>query len=325
MSDMLDVVKTFVSPCEKLITAVQSAIGKAYEPRYVKRMADAKAYEIAAIGQAMRDNSDIAISYDKGSLNCDTTDSDDFIKRTQKRLAFQELTKQNNIESVANQAYRMLEGCPNVENEPMDIDWLLRFFNSVQDVSNTEMQRLWAKVLAREVLFPEAVSLRTLTILAQMSATEAHTFETLASYILHSKNTPQPLPDDYFFLTSEPIAEITNMSYAKVFLLDEIGLLSSNAYVSIYFDVPPHSSEYISYQEKRVIELKNNGEKTSRISSSAYILTSAGRELLQVILSEIERPNNLSEYFNRCKEQLVQNDFTFERLPPEIDAVVLEY
>lgn len=30
MSDMLDVVKTFVSPCEKLITAVQSAIGKAY-------------------------------------------------------------------------------------------------------------------------------------------------------------------------------------------------------------------------------------------------------------------------------------------------------
>ena len=131
------------------------------------------------------------------------------------------------------------------------------------------------------------------------------------------------LDEIYRLMNESQAADVRGDTYE--FLLDEIGLLSSNAYVSIYFDVPPHSSEYISYQEKRVIELKNNGEKTSRISSSAYILTSAGRELLQVILSEIERPNNLSEYFNRCKEQLVQNDFTFERLPPEIDAVVLEY
>ena len=41
-----EIVQAFVSPAEKLIQAVSEAIGKAYEPKHIRQMADAKAYEL---------------------------------------------------------------------------------------------------------------------------------------------------------------------------------------------------------------------------------------------------------------------------------------
>lgn len=41
-----EIVQAVVSPAEKLIEAVSGAIGKAYEPRHVRKMAEAKAYEL---------------------------------------------------------------------------------------------------------------------------------------------------------------------------------------------------------------------------------------------------------------------------------------
>ena len=63
MGEALEIAKVMVEPATKLIGAVQSAIGRAYEPRHIRRLADAKAYEISAIGQAMREASDIPITY----------------------------------------------------------------------------------------------------------------------------------------------------------------------------------------------------------------------------------------------------------------------
>lgn len=40
----VEVVKALVSPVEKLMDEVSGAIGKMYEPKHTKRMADAKAY-----------------------------------------------------------------------------------------------------------------------------------------------------------------------------------------------------------------------------------------------------------------------------------------
>ena len=58
-----DVVKTLSEPVTKLIDTVSHAIGKAYEPRYIKRMADAKSYEIRVISEELRNNSDLPIVY----------------------------------------------------------------------------------------------------------------------------------------------------------------------------------------------------------------------------------------------------------------------
>ena len=59
-----EIVTAAVQPANKLIDAVAGAIGKAYEPRHIRKMADAKAYEIKTISDELRNNADLPIVYD---------------------------------------------------------------------------------------------------------------------------------------------------------------------------------------------------------------------------------------------------------------------
>ena len=83
MSKAVEIINALVSPANKLIDAVTGAIGKAYQPRHIRKVAEAKAHEINVVGQALRDNADVPIVYDKGELSLNTTDFDEFVKRTQ--------------------------------------------------------------------------------------------------------------------------------------------------------------------------------------------------------------------------------------------------
>ncbi len=82
-----EIVQALVSPAEKLIEAVSGAIGKAYEPKHIRKIA----------------------------------------KRASSRLAYQEITKQQNIEAVVDNAYEELEHAENVSSESVNSDWMFRF------------------------------------------------------------------------------------------------------------------------------------------------------------------------------------------------------
>ena len=92
-----EVVQAFASPIEKLIDAVSGAIGKAYEPKHIRNMADAKAYELKIISETIRNNSDVPIVYDSTGVSIDTSNYEEIAKRASSRLAYQEITKQQNI------------------------------------------------------------------------------------------------------------------------------------------------------------------------------------------------------------------------------------
>lgn len=188
MSNAVEIMKAIMSPTTKLIDAVAGAIGKAYEPTHTKRMATARAFEIEEIGRVLRENADIPIEYVRGNISADTKDFDEFVKRSQSRLAFQELQKQNNIESVTQKAYRFLESEKVCSQEPVDQDWMIRFFNSVEDISSKEMQQLWAKILAGEVRQPKSFSLRTLETLRNITQEEAKLFESICSAAVFSRD-----------------------------------------------------------------------------------------------------------------------------------------
>lgn len=105
----IEIIQALVSPVEKLITAVSGAIGKAYEPRHIRKVADAKAYEIEIISEVIRNNSDISIVYDSVGVSIDTSNYEEIAKRDSNRLAYQGITKQQNIESVIYNAYEESE------------------------------------------------------------------------------------------------------------------------------------------------------------------------------------------------------------------------
>ena len=133
-------------PLSKLIDSVSKGIGKIYEPIHVKRMAKAKSEELQLISETVNDNICLPTTYIDGSIIVDASDAEELMRRTGNRLFFQEMQKQQNIDSVICYAYSELEQETEVSSEPVDADWLLRFMNSVEDISNDEMQELWGKI-----------------------------------------------------------------------------------------------------------------------------------------------------------------------------------
>ena len=276
MSEILDVVKAITSPCEKLIEAVSNAIGKAYAPRHAKKMADDKAYEIAIIGQSMRENIDVPINYNAGALAMNTEDFEEFIKRTQRRMAFQEMMKQKNLEAVVDDAYALLEDEDGpVSNEPLDNDWINRFFNTVQDVSNEEMQILWAKVLAGEVKKPGSFSMRTLETIHNISKDEAAVFQKLCGYLINISGSVF-IPSQTDFLKDNAI------QFSDIMLMGECGLINSAPMLSIEKPILARETG-ITVMNGIILTASSKSGEEQKIEIGHFPLTTAGKELWSII------------------------------------------
>lgn len=310
MSEAVEIVKAMISPVEKLIDAVSRAIGKVYEPIYVKKNADARAYEIEKIGNAMREASDIPVDYDKNGVSMDTKDFNSFSKRAEYRHKYQELVKQKNIECVTEKAYLLLQGKPEIPNVSVDSDWMLRFFNSVQDISNEDMQQLWAKILSEEILSPGAVSLRTLTILAQMTSEEAKLFERVSKYILHCESGFAGI-EDYFIPSDEEITGVAGISFVDILRLEEMGLFSSRSLIATGFNLNPGEKKYISCFEKPVICVSNLSSEPAKFYENSYLVHSGAIELLNVIAPKTTDITKIQPYLKKCEERFSTREDLF--------------
>ena len=102
-------VKAFVKPAEKLVDAISKGIGTLYEPHRIKKLADAEAYRIKAIGQALSENTDLPVKYNNGEISVDLTEYESLQKRAVCRFARQETQRQFNLENIADKAYDLLK------------------------------------------------------------------------------------------------------------------------------------------------------------------------------------------------------------------------
>ena len=165
------------APLEKLIDVMSKGFGVLYSPREIRKNADAKAYEIKVL--------------EKAKLAADLKRTDKTSELEQKisaRITHQEAKRQQNIDNISYVAAKQLEHEETVSEEQVDEDWISRFFNISQDVSNEEMQTLWGRILAGEVKQPNSFSLRTLEILKNITHSEAEIFNRLAKMRLEMSN-----------------------------------------------------------------------------------------------------------------------------------------
>lgn len=107
-------------------------------------------------------------------------------QRAQDRLNHQEQKRQLNVESIVATAAEDLSEDVDVSDDPVDEDWVARFFGAAQDVSSQEMQALWGKLLAGEVRRPGSFSLRCLDTLRNLAIGEARLFKRVLSYALNN-------------------------------------------------------------------------------------------------------------------------------------------
>lgn len=66
----------------------------------MKKKAEAEAERIKILSEALRENCDIPITINSNEISLSTTDYDDFLKRTQTRMAYQELKSNRTLKML---------------------------------------------------------------------------------------------------------------------------------------------------------------------------------------------------------------------------------
>lgn len=166
-----------------------------------------------------------------------------------RELTLTELVKCKNlvkIAELADQEYTKRSENNASDNTPFDFDWFLRFFESAGNVSNEDMQLLWARILCDEYQKRGSFSFRTLELLRNLSKNEGLLFKSCSRFRIE---TPY---EEVFLLNSEEtfsksdvdtdlnelivddnsdwiqiLALAYKLSHDKVSMLEEMGILSS--------------------------------------------------------------------------------------------------
>jgi hypothetical protein len=146
----------------------------------------------------------------------------------------QQLKRRANVMTVAAEAADQLGD--DASDEPLDPDWVARFFTYAQDVSREELQKLWGKLLAGEVCRPGGVPLRTLEILRNLSVDEAGMIQRLATVV--SANGV------YLHCAA-------GMPAHDLRRLEEAGVLVQGEHINFHTDVPKAELRANPFKENR--------------------------------------------------------------------------
>ncbi len=304
-------------PLKKLIEVVSAGVGALGKPYLIRKTADAKAYEINIIAQAVKDNQDNLnnIKFDDEKISLMSLDNNSLKNelsledRTQQRVQFKEQKRQINIENITQKAADDLKSESNVSSDPVDEDWTSRFFNYAEDISSEEMQGLWGRILAGEIKKPKSYSLRTLDILRNLSAEEAEVFIKFGSLAIHSGGTAFLLN----FKNEKLLEEEYLLNFSERLLLEELGLLAAN---DLTFKVmkTENDSRQVAFLIGEKVIVHEKLEKKPEQNLQVLVFTKIGQELLQLVninpkieylqllAAKLNRQNGLIQYANILEE-----------------------
>jgi hypothetical protein len=232
--------KISIPGLEKLIEVVAQGVGALAKPWMIRRLAPAEADRIRILADAHIGVADrLRLPEGAESLEGKTAErppelrllgsglksgdlsatSEVFERRVEQRQMEQESRRQRNLEAIALGAAESIRD--EVSQEPVDEDWVVRFFENAQDVSNPKIQRLWSAILAREVAAPRTTSMRTLEVLRNISSQEADLFQECLRYICQND-------DELLFI---PVRDIPPWRNRHV--LEDCGMFATMEMISI--------------------------------------------------------------------------------------------
>lgn len=185
-----------------------------------------------------------------------------------KPLEYVEQKRLRNFKQVSQLTVSVLLELPahsTVSEEPVDADWTARFFENVKDVSNEDMQKLWAMLLAGEIASPGRFSLRTLDVLRNMTSVEANLFE---QALRHCNNNGNLLSVDI------DVPGICKMSQQDLLRLVECGVFHAPLDLKL-----TEGDKYSKALKRLRRHIPDRFEFMNHDDALVYSLTSAGAEL----------------------------------------------
>jgi hypothetical protein len=278
----------FEKPASVLIEKISDAIGGLALPWQMRRVAKADA-EVTLI---------------KAEKQFKLTEVQ---QRGMERLVFDAATQQQNIEAIAYKAIELLSDT--AKPEQLEQDWLRAFFDKSKNVSDTEMQDLWAKLLAQETNANKSVSKRTINLVEDFDKSDAFLFEVLCKTLVclpteilfkdgfYSVNKCEPAPiimsngENSFF-------NEMGLTYSKLCHLESIGLIVFTKFGYISKPVNEEPSAWI-YHDKGIYFEPHVNDKN--LYFGAITLTKAGEELAKIAAKK-QQSGFFEEIFSNIKK-----------------------
>ncbi len=186
-------------PVHAMVNRIADAVGGFLKPNHITRLARAESE-----AEIIRAETRVKIS--------------EIEERGLRRLVYEEGRKQENIENITRKSIQYIKDDANPE--AVDRDFFVDFFEKSKNISNEEMQDLWAKVLAQEGNSPGSISKRTLSMMAALDKKDAEMFTKLCSCVwVVSTLTPM-----IFEINSGPMFN-DGITFDVLTHLDSIGLI----------------------------------------------------------------------------------------------------
>lgn len=218
-------------PLTRLIEVIASGCGRVSQGYFTRRQGEADAAKIRQITSALESGDpSIPIVYKNGELEIWRIPKDPpsetsvgLPSATDARIEHVETKRQRNIEHITSNATIELSAAESVAEEKPSADWIARFFREAEDVSSEEMQTLWGRVLAGEIVRPGSFSLRTLDALRCLNTAHAKLIEKIANYLIYAQGTaviPSQLAQD--------IHKSGELLQGEIILLSELGFIQLN-------------------------------------------------------------------------------------------------
>jgi hypothetical protein len=218
---------------ETLIDRISAGIGKRYKPRAIRNeggalaealldtecaKVDAKVYEIVKVAEAESKANLIRLQGDIEAAK--------LRERAGARFLNTAIRKQANVEAIIDKSVALLESAKEEEPATIEDDWIMRFLEYAENVSNEQLRQVWARILAdKAVATRRSMSLLTLDSLRLMEPHQAESFEAFCKI---QATFGAVLPFDGRNL--KPPIPITN---DLLFALEELGFTTSTGMNSI--------------------------------------------------------------------------------------------
>ena len=260
-----------VKPIDTLIHKISDATGVLYEPRRIRHKAKAES-EAAIISAKAEAAADIIKTESEIEIA-------DLHQRTVQRRVKEDMRDQRNMEAIIAQAV------PDVNEEAkpdaMEDDWIANFFDKCRIVSDSEMQSLWARVLAGEANAPSTYSKRTVNLLSDLDRSDAELFTKLCGFGWMIENL-------FTILVFDETAEIYNrhrIDFDTLSHLNSIGLIQVEHVARFTRTSLPRRFDAHYYGKPLPLEIFSVDNNVLKIGKT--LLTKIGQELAPISGSKL--------------------------------------
>lgn len=261
------------------------------EAEGIKKIAEANAYAVNTLCDSLRENNIGNLTENLPPfLDNKFNKQNDMLSRATLKEINSSIRKEVNIETIFQKTYNELENKELKSDDKVDNDWITRFIDIAENISNDDLQTLWSKILANEIIEPKSYSLRTLDVLKNLSTHEAKLFEKASNYVVN----------DTFLLSETDNIHNYPIPYYNIILLSECGLIKDEPFLTYNIELKNFPEKVLEYGNYLLV-CDSSIEK--KVQIEIYPLTSTGKELYKIINCEISK-----DFFIEVAKSLSEKD-----------------